>query len=89
MRGGNLLNTPKRRENNYEQSSSDATKIHHMQRISEKGFTLEEYKKKKSPTFDGENNKAKEAEAWLLGMKKYFKVHDYYENMKAKVAILA
>jgi hypothetical protein len=28
-----------------------------------------------------------EAEAWLLGMRKYFQVHDYSGNMKARVAI--
>jgi hypothetical protein len=26
----------------------------------------------KPPTFDGENKKDKDAETWLLGMKKYF-----------------
>ena len=28
-----------------------------------------------------------EAEAWLLGMRKYFQVQDYSRNMKARVAI--
>ena len=30
--------------------------------------------------------KSQDAEAWLLGMKKFFMLHDYSENMKAKVA---
>ena len=31
--------------------------------------------------------KSKDAEAWLLGMKKFFRLHDYSKNMKEKVAI--
>jgi hypothetical protein len=27
--------------------------------------------------------KGEEAEPWLLGLKKYFRVHDYSENLKA------
>ena len=37
--------------------------------------------------FDGEVNIGQEAEAWLLGIKKYFQVHDYSGNMKARVTI--
>ena len=32
----------------------------------------DEFKKAKPPTFDGEVNTGQEAEAWLLGIKKYF-----------------
>ena len=38
-------------------------------------------------TFNGEIKTGQEVEAWLLGMKKYFQVQDYSENMKARVAI--
>jgi hypothetical protein len=37
----------------------------------------EEFKKAKPPTFDGEIKKGEEVEAWLLGLKKYFWVHNY------------
>ena len=37
--------------------------------------------------FDGEVKTGQEAEAWLLGIKKYFQVHDYSGNMKARVSI--
>ena len=47
----------------------------------------DEFKKAKLPTFDGEVNNGQEAEAWLLGMRKYFQVQDYYGNMKARVTI--
>ena len=47
----------------------------------------DEFKKDKSPMFDGEVKTGQEAEAWLLGIKKYFQVQDYSKNMKASVAI--
>jgi hypothetical protein len=34
-------------------------------------------KKFKPPTFDGENKKDEDVETWLLGMKKYFQLHNY------------
>jgi hypothetical protein len=40
----------------------------------------------KPNSFDGEIKKGEEAEAWLLGLKKYFRVPDFLENMKARVA---
>jgi hypothetical protein len=48
----------------------------------------EEFKKAKPPSFDGDIKKGEEVEAWLLGLKKYFRVHDYYENVKARITIL-
>jgi hypothetical protein len=51
-----------------------------------KGRKFEEFRKAKPPSFDGEIKKGEEAEAWLLGLKKYFRVHDFSENMKARVA---
>jgi hypothetical protein len=41
----------------------------------------------KPPTFDDEVKSSEEVEAWLLGLRKYFQVYDYYGSMKAKVAI--
>ena len=46
----------------------------------------DEYKKTKPPTFDGEMKKPQDAKAWLLGMRKFFKLHEYSENMKSKIA---
>ena len=39
------------------------------------------------PTFNSEIKNGQEVEAWLLGMRKYFQVQDYSENMKNRVAI--
>ena len=43
--------------------------------------------KAKPPTFDGEIKTGQEVEAWILGIKKYFQVHDFSGNMKARVSI--
>jgi hypothetical protein len=51
-----------------------------------KNHNLEEFKKAKPPSFDDEIKKGEEAEAWLLGLNKYFRVHDFSENLKARVA---
>ena len=42
-----------------------------------------EFKKSKPPTFDGEIKKGEEVEVGLLGLNKYFRFHDYSENLKA------
>jgi hypothetical protein len=31
----------------------------------------------KPPTFNGDHRKGEEVEAWMLEMKKYFRLHDY------------
>jgi hypothetical protein len=51
-----------------------------------KSHKFEEFWKAKPPSFDGEIKKGDEVEAWLLGLKKYFRVHDFLENLKARVA---
>ena len=53
---------------------------------SEKQSFPEEFKKAKSPTFDGEMNKSQDPESWLLGMNKLFILHEYLENLKAIIA---
>jgi hypothetical protein len=48
-----------------------------------KSHKFEEFRKAKPPSFNSEIKKGEEVEAWLLGLKKYFKVHDFSENLKA------
>ena len=68
-------------EESSRDSSSSSHKIkgrrHHRDR------SQDEFKKVKPLTFDGEIKTRQEAEAWLLGIKKYFQVQDYSGNMKA------
>ena len=47
-----------------------------------KGHKFEEFRKAKPPSFDGEIKKGEEAEAWLLGLKKYFRVHDFFRKFE-------
>ena len=46
-----------------------------------------EFKKIKPPTFNGETEKGEEAESWLSGMKKYFQIYNYSNQLKARMTI--
>jgi hypothetical protein len=48
-----------------------------------KGHKFEEFRKAKPPSFNCEIKKGEEAEAWLLVLKKYFRVHGFSKNLKA------
>jgi hypothetical protein len=47
----------------------------------------EEMNKIKPPTFDGENKKDEYVKTWLLGMGKYFQLHNYSSHVEGKIAI--
>ena len=38
-------------------------------------------------TFDGEVNKGEDVEAWFIGLRKFFQLHQYTPNMEAILAI--
>ena len=46
-----------------------------------------EFKKIKPPIFNHETKKGEEAESWLSGMKKYFQIYNYSNQLKARMAI--
>jgi hypothetical protein len=77
--------------NNSKEYSSGKTSSHShtrgKKRKHSKSRAPEEFNKSLPPTFDGEIKKGEEAEVWLLGLKKHFRVHDYSENMKDWIAI--
>lgn len=58
---------------------------YHSYRRSDRGYLLDEFKKVKPLTFDGEMKRSRDVESWLLQMNKFFRFHDYLENMKAKI----
>jgi hypothetical protein len=76
---------------NSKESSSSKTSSHSRKKIKKrkhsKSRDLEEFKKSEPPTFDAEIKKGEEAEVWLLGLKKYLRVHDYSENLKVRITI--
>jgi hypothetical protein len=41
----------------------------------------------KPPTFDGEHKKDEDAETWLLGMRKYFQLHNYSSHAEGRISI--
>jgi len=41
----------------------------------------------KPPTFDGDMKNSEDAEAWILGMNKFFELHEYTDNMKSRITI--
>jgi len=89
-RGGRSIDILDRRTSIYGHHSSSSSKRHHHSHhhnhpYSRGEYFLEDVKKVKSPTFDGEMKKSEDAEAWLLGMKKLFRLHSYSQNMKANI----
>jgi hypothetical protein len=64
-------------------SSPSPTKKHRRSGMDElKG----EMNKIKTPTFDGEH-KEEDVETWLLGMRKYFQLHNYSSHAEGKIAM--
>ena len=45
------------------------------------------FRKIRAPTYEGEVNTREKAEEWLLGMGKYFQVHNYSSEMKGRLCI--
>jgi hypothetical protein len=45
-----------------------------------------EMNKIKPPTFDCEHKKDEDAETWLLGMRKYFQLHNYYSHAEGRIS---
>jgi hypothetical protein len=46
-----------------------------------------EMNKIKPPTFDGEHKKDEPTEAWLLGMRTYFQLHNYSSRAEGRIYI--
>ena len=59
----------------------------HHKRRHVKGDLQGELRKIKPPTFDGDNKKGEDAEAWFLGMRKYIHLHNYSSKMEARITI--
>jgi hypothetical protein len=72
----------KRRPHNS--SSPYPTRNHRISKVDElKG----EMNKIKPPNFDGDKNKYEEVETWLLGMMKYFQLHNYSSHVEGRITI--
>jgi len=93
IRYDRFLDMPDRRGNGnmfYSSSSSDRYHGHHHYhpyRRNGGGYFPDEFKNDKPPTFNRDLKKMEDTKSWLLGMKKLFGLHNYIENMKAKITI--
>ena len=74
---------------NHQYSSDSSEDNYHSRKRKFKPYEeiSGELKKIKPPNFNGENEKGEEAEAWLSGMKKYFQIYNYSNQLKARMAI--
>ena len=95
VRDGKILDTSDKRRDSHSYHSSFGSNTHddryhyHPYKRNDRGYFPDEFKKAKPPTFHGYLNKMKDTEAWLLGVKKFFELHDYIENMKSIIAIFS
>jgi hypothetical protein len=76
-----LKHSNKRAHNN---SSPSSVRKHKRSGVDE---LQGEMNKIKPPTFDGEHKKDEDAETWLLGMRKYFQLHNYSSHAEGRNAI--
>ena len=60
----------------FEGSTGDSSSSSHRNERNRcyQSHSHDEFKKERPPTFNGEVKNGQEAEAWLLGMRKYFQV---------------
>jgi hypothetical protein len=75
-----------RHSNKRSHSSSSPSPVRNHKR-----YEVEELRgemnKIKPPTFDGEHKKDEDAETWLLGMRKYFQLHNYSSHAEGRIFI--
>ena len=60
---------------------------YHTYMRSGKGYLPYDFKRAQPPIFYEELKKPKNAGAWLLGINKFFELHEYTENMKVIINI--
>ena len=72
---------------NYQYTSDSSEDNHHTRKRKFKPYEeiSGEFKKIKPPTFNGETEKGEEVESRLYGMKKYFQIYNYSNQLKAKM----
>ena len=85
--GARRRKRPSSGSSNFEGSTGDSSSSSHKNKKKRRyrNNSRDEFRKERPPTFNGEIKNSQEAEAWLLGMRKYFQVQDYSGNMKERV----
>ena len=76
-------------QRNFHSTSDSSEDNHYTRKRKYKPYEeiFVEFKKIKPPTFNGEIEKVEEVESWLSGMKKYFQIYNYSNQLKARMSI--
>ena len=76
-------------QHNFHSNSDSSDDNHYTKKRKYKPYEKisGEFKKIKPSIFNGETEKGEEAKPWLSGMKKYFHIYNYSNQLKARMAI--
>jgi hypothetical protein len=67
-------------------SSREVSHVRHQRRRQEVDSLQGELRKLKPTSFDGEKEMEDDIEAWLLGLMRYFQLHNYSSNLEANIS---
>jgi hypothetical protein len=67
-------------------SSPEVSPIRHQRRRHELDSLQGELRKIRPPSFDGEREREDDVEAWFLGLRRYFQLHNYSSNLEARIS---
>jgi hypothetical protein len=67
-------------------SSPEVSRVRHQRRKQEVDSLQGELRKLKPPSFAGERERQDDFEACFLGIRRYFKLHNYSSNLEARIA---
>ena len=67
--------------------SSDGSLSPHRKKQRSDEILQGEFRKIRSPAYEGEVNTREKVEEWMLGMREYFHFHNYSSEMKARLVI--
>ena len=83
-----IIGNPYRKKHQYSNDPNESN--YHSRKKKYKPYEeiSVEFKNIKPPTFNGETEKGEEVEAWLSGMKNYFHIYNYSNQLKARMTIL-
>jgi hypothetical protein len=60
--------------------------VRHQRRRQEIDSLKGEFWKLKPPSSDGEREREDDVEAWFLGLRRYFQLHNYSSNLEARIS---
>jgi hypothetical protein len=66
-------------------SSPEVSPVRHQRRKQEIDSLQGEMRNLKPPSFEGEREREDDVEAWFLGLRRYFQLHNYSSNLEAKI----